>query len=131
MNKRKDRVGMKLFVLIGILYGFLSVALGAFGAHALEGKVSENALSIWDKAVHYQMFHALSIIIAGFALIKFESGTLLFAGWAFIIGVLLFSGSLYVYATTGIRMMAMITPFGGVFFLLGWVLFGYAMMKVL
>lgn len=122
---------MKALVLVGTLFGFLSVALGAFGAHALEGKVSENALTIWDKAVHYQMFHALSIIIVGFALIKFQSSTLLFAGWAFVIGVLLFSGSLFIYATTGARMLAMITPFGGMFFLVGWVLFGYAMMKAL
>lgn len=122
---------MKALVLIGIIYGFLSVALGAFGAHALEGKISDNAISIWEKAVHYQMFHALTILIAGFALLKYESSALLFAGWAFVVGVILFSGSLYMYATTGIRMMAMITPFGGVIFLVGWILFGYAMIKVL
>jgi len=122
---------LKALVLIGALYGFISVALGAFGAHGLEGKISEDALKTWEKAVQYQMFHAISIIVTGLALIKFQSGTLLFAGWAFVIGVLLFSGSLYVYSTTGIRMLAMITPFGGVIFLLGWILFGYAMMKVL
>lgn len=122
---------MKALVLIGIIYGFLSVALGAFGAHALEGKISESAILTWEKAVHYQMFHALSILLAGFALIKFDSTALLIAGWSFVIGVLLFSGSLYMYSTTGIRMMAMITPFGGVVFLIGWVLFGYAMMKML
>jgi len=122
---------MKVLILIGILFGFLAVALGAFGAHALEGKISESSIATWEKAVHYQMFHAVNILIVGFALIRFESSALLFAGWAFVIGVLLFSGSLYMYSTTGIRMMAMITPFGGVIFLLGWILFGYAMMKVL
>jgi|SRR5690625_267511 len=122
---------LKALVLIGALYGFISVALGAFGAHGLEGKISEDALKTWEKAVQYQMFHAISIIVTGLALTKFQSGTLLFSGWAFVIGVLLFSGSLYVYSTTGIRMLAMITPFGGVIFLIGWILFGYAMMKVL
>ncbi len=122
---------MRILVLIGTLYGFLSVALGAFGAHLLEGKLSENALSMWEKAVHYQMFHALIIITTGLVLIKYESSALVFAGWAFVLGVLLFSGSLYTYATTGVRMLAMITPFGGVLFLIGWILFGYAMMKVL
>lgn len=122
---------MKILVLIGTLYGFLSVALGAFGAHALEEKLSENMLNIWEKAVHYQMFHSLIIIISGLALIKYESTALVSAGWMFVIGVLLFSGSLYIYSTMGMRMMAMVTPFGGVVFLIGWVLFGYAMMKVL
>lgn len=122
---------MKILVLIGTLYGFLSVALGAFGAHLLEGKLSENSLSIWEKAVNYQMYHALIIITTGLALIKYDSSALVFAGWAFVLGVLLFSGSLYTYSTTGVRMLAMITPFGGVFFLIGWILFGYAMMKVL
>jgi len=122
---------MKILVLIGALYGFLSVALGAFGAHALEDKLSENMLNIWEKAVHYQMFHSLIIITSGLALIKYESAALVSAGWMFVIGVLLFSGSLYIYSTSGIRMMAMVTPFGGVIFLVGWVLFGYAMMKVL
>lgn len=122
---------MRILILIGSIFGFLAVALGAFGAHLLEGKLSENALSMWEKAVHYQMFHALIIVTTGLALIKYESTTLVFAGWAFILGVLLFSGSLYTYSTTGVRMLAMITPFGGVLFLIGWVLFGFAMMKVL
>src|SRR5699024_3961780 len=119
---------MKILVLIGALYGFLSVALGVFGAHALEGKLSENMLNIWEKEVHYQMFHSLIIITSGLALIKYASAALVSAGWMFVIGFLLFSGSLYIYSTSGIRMMAMVTPFGGVIFLVGWVLFGYAMM---
>src|SRR5699024_132304 len=76
-NNRKETIIMKALVLIGIIYGFLSVALGAFGAHALEGKISESAILTWEKAVHYQMFHALSILLAGFALIKFDSTALL------------------------------------------------------
>src|SRR5699024_10318902 len=122
---------MKILVLIGALYGFISVALGAFGAHALEDKLSENMLNIWEKAVHYQMFQSLIIITSGLALIKYESGDLVSAGCMIVIGILLFSCSLYIYSTSGIRMMAIVNPFGGVIFLVGWVLFGYAMMKVL
>src|SRR5699024_2562686 len=116
---RKDRGKMKILVLIGALYGFLSVALGAFGAHVLEDKLSENMINIWEKAVHYQMFHSLIIITSGLALIKYESAALVSAGYKFVIGVLLFSGSLYIYSTSGIRMMAIVTPFGGVIFLVG------------
>lgn len=122
---------MKFFVAIGAFFGFMAVALGAFGAHGLEGKISDQALKTWEKAVQYQMFHTVSILIVGFALLKFQTASLVWSGWMFIIGILLFSGSLYFYSTTGVRALAMITPFGGVIFLIGWVLFGYAMMKVL
>jgi len=122
---------MKAFFVIGAIYGFLAVALGAFGAHGLEGRVSEQALKAWEKAVKYQMFHTVSLFITSILLLKEHSSALMWAGWMFIVGTLLFSGSLYVYSTTGIRSLAMITPFGGVIFLIGWVLFGYAMMKFL
>lgn len=122
---------MKALLVIGAINGFLAVALGAFGAHGLEGKISEKALKTWEKAVNYQMFHTLSIIATGIALLKFESAALVWAGWMFVVGIILFSGSLYFYSTSGIRSLAMITPFGGVVFLIGWVLFGYTMMKLL
>jgi uncharacterized membrane protein YgdD (TMEM256/DUF423 family) len=122
---------VKALFVIGAINGFLAVALGAFGAHGLEGKITEKALMTWEKAVQYQMFHTIAIIATGLALLKLQSSSLLWAGWAFFIGIVLFSGSLYLYSTTGIKMMAMITPFGGVVFLVGWVLFGYAMLKLL
>ncbi|HLR70926.1 MAG TPA: DUF423 domain-containing protein [Pseudogracilibacillus sp.] len=122
---------MKLLLIIGVINGFLAVALGAFGAHGLEGKISENALKTWEKAVNYQMFHTVSILITGLSLLKLQSNALLGAGWAFVIGIILFSGSLYIYSTTGIRSLAMITPFGGVAFLIGWILLGYAIIKIL
>src|SRR5699024_8604670 len=122
---------MKLLLIIGVINGFLAVALGAFGAHGLEGKISENALTTWEKAVNYQMFHTVSILITGLSLLKLQSNALLGAGWAFVIGIILFSGSLYIYSTTGIRSLAMITPFGGVAFLIGWILLGYAIIKIL
>lgn len=117
--------------MIGAINGFLAVALGAFGAHGLEGKVSDKALATWEKAVTYQMFHTGALLITGLALIKFQAAGLVWAGWLFVLGIILFSGSLYLYSTTGIRSLAMITPFGGLVFLAGWILFGYAMLKVL
>jgi uncharacterized membrane protein YgdD (TMEM256/DUF423 family) len=122
---------MKIFLLLGVINGFLAVALGAFGAHGLEGKISEKALGTWDKAVTYQMFHTVALFITGLIGMKFQSGSLSMAGWLFLIGIILFSGSLYIYSTTGIKTFAMITPLGGVAFLIGWILLGYAIMKFL
>ncbi|MEC5424420.1 DUF423 domain-containing protein [Virgibacillus sp. C22-A2] len=122
---------MKLFILIGIVNGFIAVALGAFGAHGLEGKVSEKALKTWEKAVSYQMFHTVALLVTGLLLAKFHSGGMVWAGWMFFIGILLFSGSLYIYSTTAIKTFAMITPLGGVAFLIGWVILGTAVVKYL
>ncbi|GGJ82981.1 membrane protein [Lentibacillus kapialis] len=122
---------MKLFLILGAINGFLAVALGAFGAHGLEGKLSEKALGTWDKAVNYQMFHTMALLVTGLLLAKFQSGGMTWAGWMFFIGIVLFSGSLYVYSVSGVKTFAMITPFGGVAFLVGWVLLGYAVIKYL
>ncbi|ASN04013.1 DUF423 domain-containing protein [Virgibacillus necropolis] len=122
---------MKLFLILGVINGFLAVALGAFGAHGLEGKISEKAIATWEKAVTYQMFHTMALFVTGLLLAKFQSGGMLFAGWMFFAGIILFSGSLYIYSTTGIKTFAMITPVGGVAFLVGWILLGYAISKYL
>lgn len=119
---------MRVFI-VGAINGFLAVALGAFGAHGLEGKITDKALATWEKAVTYQMFHTVAILITGLALLKVQSSSLIWAGWMFTIGIILFSGSLYLYSTTGIRSLAMITPFGGVIFLVGWILLGYAAVR--
>ncbi|MDL4841714.1 DUF423 domain-containing protein [Aquibacillus rhizosphaerae] len=120
---------MKIFLLLGIINGFLAVALGAFGAHGLEGKISEKAIKTWEKAVNYQMFHTIALFIVGLLLIKYQGSSFNIAGWFFLAGILLFSGSLYIYSTTAIKTFAMITPIGGVAFLIGWVLLGYAVVK--
>ncbi|MEW9676353.1 DUF423 domain-containing protein [Lentibacillus sp. L22] len=122
---------MKLFLALGALNGFLAVALGAFGAHGLEGKVTEKSLGIWEKAVHYEMFHTMALLVTGLLMSKIQTGGMLWAGWLFFIGIVLFSGSLYIYSTSGIKTFAMITPLGGVAFLIGWILLGYAVMKYL
>ncbi|WP_226036247.1 DUF423 domain-containing protein [Aquibacillus saliphilus] len=120
---------MKLFLIIGVINGFLAVALGAFGTHGLEGKLSEKAIKTWEKAVTYQMFHTMAILVTGLLLNKFQTPSFVIAGWFFVVGIILFSGSLYIYAPTGIKTFAMITPLGGLAFLIGWVLLGYAIIK--
>ncbi|MFD2762074.1 DUF423 domain-containing protein [Lentibacillus juripiscarius] len=122
---------MKLFLVLGAINGFLAVALGAFGAHGLEGKVSEKALGTWEKAVNYQMFHTMALIAVGLLLAKVQGSGLMWAGWMFFVGIILFSGTLYIYSVSGIKTFAMITPIGGVAFLIGWVLLGYAVVKYL
>jgi uncharacterized membrane protein YgdD (TMEM256/DUF423 family) len=123
---------MKLFVLLGAINAFLAVALGAFGAHGLEGKIPDRYLEIWKTGVQYQMFHALGLFVVGLLLGKFPNINLLTtAGWIMFIGIVLFSGSLYVLSVTQIKPLGMITPFGGIAFLIAWVLIGYAAVKAL
>src|SRR5699024_8564146 len=122
---------MKALFIIAAINGVLAVAVGAFGAHGLEGKISESAIATWEKAVLYYMFHTVSIIAVVIMMFNYYSRSLLAAGYLFFIGIILFSGSLYIYSTTGVKALAMITPFGGVFFLLGWVVLGYALIKLL
>ena len=122
---------MKILLAIAAVNGFLAVALGAFGAHGLEGKISDKMILTWEKAVTYQMFHTGALLATAFAMLKIQATSLNWAGITFLIGIILFSGSLYFYSTTGIKSLAMITPIGGVFFLIGWILFGYAILKFL
>lgn len=122
---------MKLFIIIGAINGFLAVALGAFGAHGLEGKLTEKQLATWEKAVDYQMFHTAAILATGLLMQKIQAASLTWAGWMFLVGIIIFSGSLYIYSTTSIRMFAMTTPIGGFAFLIGWVLLGIAAVKYL
>src|SRR5690625_1681136 len=120
---------MKLFLMLGVINGFLAVALGAFGAHGLEGKVSEKALGIWEKAVQYYMFHSMALVVTALLLSKIQSVSITWSGWLFFVGIILFSGSLYLYSTSGAKWLAMITPIGGVVFLVGWVVLGYTIVK--
>jgi len=114
---------MKLFLMLGSISGFLSVALGAFGAHALKGKLDEYSLGIFHTGVTYQMTHALAIVLVALLLKWFPgSAGLSWAGWCFTLGTLIFSGSLYALAMSGVKVLGAITPIGGVLFLAGWAL---------
>ncbi|GAA0306775.1 uncharacterized membrane protein YgdD (TMEM256/DUF423 family) [Gracilibacillus halotolerans] len=122
---------MKVFLLLAAINGFLAVALGAFGAHGLENRLSEKMLNTWEKAVTYQMFHVGALLATSLAMMKITATSLSVAGWFFLAGIIIFSGSLYLYSTTNVKTFAMITPIGGFCFLIGWVLFGYAIVKFL
>jgi uncharacterized membrane protein YgdD (TMEM256/DUF423 family) len=123
---------MKLFIILGALNAFLSVALGAFGAHGLEGKLPPKYLETWKTGVTYQMFHATGLLIIGVLLGKLPANALLnWSGWLMFVGILLFSGSLYVLSVTQISKLGAITPLGGVAFLAAWVLLIIATVKYL
>ncbi|GAB1768165.1 DUF423 domain-containing protein [Priestia aryabhattai] len=121
---------MKLFLIIGAINAMLAVALGAFGAHGLEGKISEKYLEVWKTGVQYQMFHAIGLFVIAFLLSKFPQSSLLTAsGWIMFAGIVLFSGSLYVLSTSGIKVLGAITPLGGVAFIVAWILIVVAAVK--
>jgi uncharacterized membrane protein YgdD (TMEM256/DUF423 family) len=114
---------MKTFIIIGAINAFLSVALGAFGAHALEGTISQKYIDTWNTGVLYQMFHSIGILIIGVLMGNIAASSLLnWSGWLMLIGIVLFSGSLFVLSITGIKVLGAITPLGGVSFLIAWVL---------
>src|SRR5689334_1538034 len=110
----------KTFLLIGALAGFLAVAFGAFGAHALRGRLSPEMLVVFETAVRYQMYHALAILAVGLVLARLGGWLFTAAGWLFTAGIVLFSGSLYALALTGVTTLGAITPLGGLAFLAGW-----------
>ena len=112
----------KIFFIIGALSGGLSVALGAFGAHGLRERLTPQLLETFETGVRYEIYHAFAILVVAFALTRWQSNLLPLAGWAFVIGTILFSGSLYILALTGIRWLGAITPLDGVAFIAGWIL---------
>ena len=110
------------FLAFGAISGCLVVILGAFGAHGLKDVFNEYGKSIYEKAVFYHMFHTMAILLVGL-IEKIQPGIQLsVAGWVFILGIILFSGSLYILSVTGIKLLGMITPIGGVLFIIGWVI---------
>src|SRR5699024_11216086 len=122
---------MKELFIIAEINGFLAVALGAVGANGLEWKISESAIATWEKAVLYQMFHTVSILAVAIMMFKYDAGSLLAAGYLFFIGIILFSCRLYINLTIVVNALVIIMPFGCVFFLIGWVVLGYALIKLL
>lgn len=111
------------FFLAAGIFGFLGVAGGAFGAHALKTVVAADQLNIFETGIRYQMYHAFALALAGWGLKEYGTPSFRYAGWMFIIGVALFSGSLYIMTFTGMKWFGVITPFGGVSFLGGWLMF--------
>jgi uncharacterized membrane protein YgdD (TMEM256/DUF423 family) len=114
----------------GALSGFLAVAFGAFGAHALAARLSEKALSVYHTGAQYQFYHAFALIAVGLWIAQSgstQAGQA--AGWCFLVGSILFSGSLYALALSDIRLLGAITPLGGLCFLAGWLLLAWAALR--
>ena len=111
---------IKFWLIAAAISGFLSVALGALGAHSFKNILDEYGKSIYEKAVLYQMFHTIALFVVGILQHLVKGTSFSIAGWGFLVGILLFSGSLYVLAATGAKWLGAITPFGGMAFLFGW-----------
>jgi uncharacterized membrane protein YgdD (TMEM256/DUF423 family) len=110
------------FAFLAAVLGGAGVALGAFGAHALQQRVSSEMLAIFETGVRYQLYHALALLGVALAANRLPESTLLYAaGWLFLVGIVVFSGSLYALVFSGVRAFGAITPIGGVAFLAGWV----------
>ena len=119
----------RLWLLLGAGYGFIAVALGAFGAHALKQKLSTDMLAVWRTAVEYQFYHALALLLIGVLARQMPASSFNAAGICFAAGVLLFSGSLYALALSDVRMLGAVTPLGGLLFLMGWIFLGWTIAK--
>jgi uncharacterized membrane protein YgdD (TMEM256/DUF423 family) len=111
----------KLFITLASLSGMLAVVLGAFGAHALKGKLDDHALGIFETAVQYHFYHSFALLAVGvIALNQPQTAMLKSSGWLFSLGILVFCGSLYILSITGVRWLGAITPLGGLAFIGGW-----------
>ncbi|MBI1263038.1 MAG: DUF423 domain-containing protein [Rhizobiales bacterium] len=111
---------MKLWLMLAAVSGFLSVALGAFAAHGLQSRVGAQELAVFETAARYQMYHALALIAVAWLASQGGNALVTTAGSAFVIGTLLFCGSLYYLGITGSRALVLVTPVGGLAFLIGW-----------
>jgi uncharacterized membrane protein YgdD (TMEM256/DUF423 family) len=111
----------RTFLLAGAVAGFVGVALGAFGAHGLRGRLSPEMLAVFETGVRYHLYHALALLLTAVAAGRVDSRAVVAAGWLFVAGIVLFSGSLYLLAVTGMTVLGAITPIGGVALLAGWI----------
>jgi len=116
----------RLFFGLGCISAFVAVALGAFGAHGLRARIVPDMLLTFEIGVRYQMYHALALLAVGAIAPRLSGGAVHAAGWLFVAGTVIFSGSLYALALTGHRWLGAVTPLGGVAFLAGWAVLAWA-----
>src|SRR5687767_14563700 len=110
----------RTFLLVGALAGFVGVAFGAFGAHGLRSRLSPEMLAVFETGVRYQMYHAFAVLFVALAPARIDGWLIRSAGWSFTAGMVIFSGSLYALALTGVTALGAVTPIGGLAFLVGW-----------
>jgi uncharacterized membrane protein YgdD (TMEM256/DUF423 family) len=113
---------MRLILTIAAISGLLAVVLGAFGAHALKKMISPEMLEVYKTGVQYQFYHTFALLAVGILMHFNTSKALKWSGYLFVVGILLFSGSLYVMTITGIKALGIITPFGGTVWIVAWFL---------
>jgi uncharacterized membrane protein YgdD (TMEM256/DUF423 family) len=113
----------RVFLMIGSGLAFIAVAAGAFGAHMLRGRLSPDMLNTFEVAARYHMYHALGILLVAWVSTRWPGSAV--AGWLFLVGIIIFSGSLYALSLTGQRWLGAITPLGGLAFLLGWLVLAW------
>lgn len=119
----------RLFLIIAALSGAVSVGAGAFGAHALRARLEPRLLEVFQTGAQYQMYHALALVGVAWVASRWPGALSTASGWLFVAGTVLFSGSLYAMALTGVRALGAITPLGGVCFIAGWVTLAVAVMR--
>ena len=119
----------RIFAALGAASGFIAVTAGAFGAHGLRARLTPELLAVFDTGARYQMVHALALLAVAWAISRWPGRAAVASGWCFVAGTLLFSGSLYLLALTGLRSLGAITPAGGVLFLAGWLLLAFAVAR--
>lgn len=116
----------RTFWILGSLFAFIAVGAGAFGAHALRARLTPDLLAVWETAARYQMYHALALLGVALAAARWPAAGWSAPGWLFTAGIVIFSGSLYVLALSGVRWLGAVTPIGGVAFLAGWAMLALA-----
>jgi uncharacterized membrane protein YgdD (TMEM256/DUF423 family) len=119
----------RLFFALGALSALIAVAAGAFGAHALRNRLVPDMQGVYEIGARYHMYHALALLAAAWAVGRWPGGPAVAAGWLFVAGTLIFSGSLYLLALTGQRWLGAITPLGGLAFILGWAALAWAALR--
>lgn len=119
----------RTFFALAAISAAISVAAGAFGAHGLRARLSPDLLAIFETGARYEMYHAFGLALAAWAATRYPGAAAAWAGWLFVAGTVIFSGSLYALALTGVRALGAITPFGGVAFIAGWIALAAAALR--
>lgn len=116
----------RLFLALGAISAFISVAAGAFGAHGLRSRLSPELLAVFETGARYEMYHALALCVVAWACTRWPGALVTASGVLFVVGTVLFSGSLYLLTLSGVRWLGAITPIGGAAFLAGWACLAWA-----